>query len=103
MDKIKSLIYKNSIKKDFAIYILLYILLSLIISLFCAGLCKFGQHQINERYMAEFNNNEKFIEKNFNSRNDEEFKIKYYTEDDFTVLFEPFDNLIYNILQFCSV
>lgn len=101
MGKIKRFFLKQSIKKDFALYILFYILSSLVLSLLCSEFCKYKQRQIGEKYKIEYESNKLFTKKLFyNDKNNDQY-IHYYTTD-ITELFTFFDELIYNILGICS-
>lgn len=102
MGKIKKLFQAKSLKKAFACYIIFYILLALLLSLVCSGFCKFEQEQICKKYEAEYVNKGLLTRENFYDESGDTFHINYYTED-ITTLFEPFENLMYNILGICSI
>ena len=44
----------KSIKKDFAVYIILYILLSLLLGFLTSGFFQWKQQQIREKYETEY-------------------------------------------------
>ncbi|MDE7238253.1 MAG: HAMP domain-containing histidine kinase [Lachnospiraceae bacterium] len=108
MGKIKRFFSVKSIKKDFVISTFLFILSALILSFFCSGLLQKSQDRIVNKYWDHFNQYHHLIHLQndydesgalLNDDKDPSFYINYSMQD-YTTLFNPFDDFLYNLLGF---
>lgn len=102
MGVIKKWIHVKSVKKDFALYLLLYIIISLLFGFFGSRCCLSGQQVIIRKYQDSMQSAQQDVGYRLYDADGDHVWINYYTQD-LTQFLEPFDNLAYNLLGIGSV
>ncbi|MDE7184864.1 MAG: HAMP domain-containing histidine kinase [Lachnospiraceae bacterium] len=93
---------RQSIKKDFVVYIILYILLSLLLGFLSSRFFQQKQNQIRQKYQAEYEKTMQNLEghKGTLYRDDIQVEIRYTV--DIVTFFTPYDLIKYDILGVSS-
>ncbi len=92
----------QSIKKDFALYILLYIVLSLLLGFLSSGFFQWKQEQIRKKYQAEYEKTMQNLEGHNGTLYRDNIQVEIHYTVDIVTFFTPYDLIKYNILGISS-
>ncbi len=92
----------KSIKKDFAVYIILYILLSLLLGFLTSGFFQWKQQQIREKYETEYKKTMESLEGQKGTLYRDDIQVEVHYTVNIITFFTPYDLLKYEIFGILS-
>ena len=92
----------KSIKKDFAVYIILYILLSLLLGFLTSGFFQWKQQQIREKYETEYKKTMESLEGQKGTLYRDNIQVEVHYTVNIITFFTPYDLLKYEIFGILS-